>query len=205
NPSAIFKALKSASCQRIVLHTDLKLSTAAFSKIRGSKRKSDDYLWFATAYPGSEKEKLAVSVVLHKAKGRAGYHLAVQWFPVHEGPPKGAVPFETFEERMKDIFQEQEADVRAEFRFDSNHYTSLFKRIDIADLSPILDQIIGFTGIKRDPAGKVVYTLEAAFSDKSISHIISFRQTVKLDDNTPLALIETANKIVSLAIKPKEA
>ena len=127
------------------------------------------------------------------------------WFLTESDAPPGFLPREPVEGYLAEVFGEREVDVRASFSFDKNQIVSLFKPIDLGEQSQILDEIVGFTGVKRDHEGKILYTMEIAITDTSMEQKLSFRQTVKLEDNMPIGLLETASKLSSLAIKPKEA
>ena len=66
------------------------------------------------------------------------------------------------------------------------------------------DSITGFTGVKKNPEGKLVYRLEVSFEPEGVRHEVSFTQTVKLSEETPMQLFETAGRISALALKSKE-
>jgi hypothetical protein len=46
--------------------------------------------------------------------------------------------------------------------------------------------------------------MEISVGEKQIQHTIRFRQTLRLADDAPVALIETAGKISNLALTPKD-
>jgi ABC-type lipopolysaccharide export system ATPase subunit len=108
------------------------------------------------------------------------------------------------ENLLAKAFGEREVEATVEFRFDKGQIISFFQPINVGEHSQILDEIIGFTGIKKDHDGKILYTMEIAITDTSLEQKLSFRQTVRLEDNMPVALLETASKLSALAIKPKE-
>jgi len=202
-PSAIFLSFKNVSCHRLVITTGIALSSVKFAKLR-TKGQPPNSIWFATIYPGEGKRKLAASVVIRRVHAKGPYAVSMYWFLTDEGPPPGFIPFEKFISTLTEVFGEREVDVRAEFTYDRSEVVSLFKPFDLGEQTQILDEIIGFTGIKRDTNGKILYTLEVNISDKFFTQKLMFRQTVRLDENMPIALVETASKISALATKPKE-
>ncbi|SRR6266851_6301289 len=203
-PSALFHILKKTGCRRLVVTTELNINRATFAKLpRKGKRGSKD-IWFATTYPGEGKLSVAVSAILRKKDSKGNWRLFIYWFLTDSDPPSEFLPFPAFERALATPFGEREVDARAEFSFDKGQVVSVFRPIEIGEQSQILDEIIGFTGVRHDPDGKILYTMEIALSDKSIELKLSFRQTVKLGDNTPIGLLETASKLSALAIRPKE-
>ncbi len=161
-------------------------------------------LWFASTYPGEGKLKAATSVNLSRTSEKNVYGLTMYWFLAGDDPPPDFLAFTSVEPILANAFGEREVEVRASFVFDKNQIVTFFQPINVGEQSQILDEIIGFTGVKRDREGKILYTMEIAITDTSIEQKLSFRQTVRMEDNMPIALLETASKLSALAIKPKE-
>jgi hypothetical protein len=107
-------------------------------------------------------------------------------------------------EAMGDYFGDREVFVSATFWYSNEEAESLFKPINLLGQPAMFDSITGFTGVKKNPEGKLVYELEVSFEPDGVRHEVNFTQTVKLSEETPLLLVETASKISALALKPKE-
>ncbi len=205
-PSTIFQLFKKNQCRQLQITTTLDISPATFSRLKGKEKgRAKEDLWFARTYPGEGKLKVAHSFYLRRAGKKNIFETTMFWFLTENDPPPGFLDAAAVESDLAKVFGEREVDVVAQFSFDKNLIVSLFHPIDIGEQSQILDEIIGFTGVKRDREGKILYTMQIGITDKSIEQKLSFRQTVKLEENTPIALLETAGKLSALAIKPKEA
>jgi hypothetical protein len=203
-PSAIFQLLSKSRCSQVRVRATLKINPSTLAKLRGRKKTQVGDLWFATTYPGEGKLVAAVSAHLMQTREKNVYELTMVWFLTEGNPPPEFVDFTPVEPFLAGVFGEREVEVRAAFAFDNNQIVSFFQPINVGEQSQILDEIIGFTGIKRDREGKILYTMEIAITDTSIEQKLSFRQTVRIEDNMPIALLETASKLSALAIKPKE-
>jgi len=105
---------------------------------------------------------------------------------------------------MGEYFGDREAFVTATLWYSNKEAESLFKPIDLLGQPAIFDSITGFTGVKKNPEGKLVYRLEVSFEPEGVRHEVSFTQTVKLSEETPMQLFETAGRISALALKSKE-
>ena len=105
---------------------------------------------------------------------------------------------------MGEYFGDREAFVTATLWYSNKEAESLFKPIDLLGQPAIFDSITGFTGVKKNPEGKLVYRLEVSFEPEGVRHEVSFTQTVKLSEDTPMQLFETAGRISALALKSKE-
>lgn len=99
---------------------------------------------------------------------------------------------------------DQTAVVSAMFKYDAEQATSLFKRVEFPNQSTIFDEITGFTGIKRDASGKMLYEMEISIGEKLLRHEVTFTQAIRVTNELPYALLETAAKISSLALKQAE-
>jgi hypothetical protein len=204
-PSDIFQVFKKSRCRRLRVSTDLNVPRATFAKLKEKQKSRPKVLWFVTMYPGEGKLKVALSILLARTDKKGNYDLTMYWFPTDGEPPPGYFEYAAFERTLGGVFGEREVSVQAEFVFDKSQIVSIFKPIDLGEHSQILDEIVGFKGIKRDREGKTLYTMDIDISDKSIEQKLSFRQTVKLEGAMPIGLLETASKLSALAIKPKEA
>lgn len=203
-PSDIFQLFSKTRCQRLWVATNLKATSTTFSKLKTKEASPSNQLWFVTTYPGEGKQRVALSAYLKKLNKKTEYSINMYWFPTNQDPPPGYLPYAAFERALAASFGEREVDVQTEFTFDRSQIVSFFKPIDIGEQSQILDEIVGFKGVKRDREGKTLYTMEVSITDKSIEQKLSFRQTVTLEGSMPTALLETASKLSALAIKPKE-
>jgi hypothetical protein len=189
----------------VQISTTLKVSPAARSKLKRTFGGKTEQWWFAKAYEGEGSLKVGHSIGLRPI-GKAGRHeILMRWFITNEDPPQDSIAVETFIGGMQSIFGEREVDVVADFTFDKSRTSSVFKPFDMGKHSQILDEIVGFTGIKKDPEGKTLYKLEIGVTEKTIEHKLSFRQTVSLSEDMSIPVVETASKISALAMKAKEA
>jgi hypothetical protein len=204
-PSVIFQLFKKTRCRKLQISFTLNVPRAALAKLEGRKKVRPTDLWFATTYPGEGKRKVAVSVNLAREIKTEKSQVSMIWFVTGQDPPPDFRAFADFESALAPLVGEREVSVDAEFSFDKNQIVSLFRPIEIGEQSQILDEIVGFTGVKRDPQGNLLYTMKVAINDTSIEQKLSFRQSIRLEDGTPIALLETASKLSALAIKPKEA
>jgi len=204
-PSVIFQLFKRARCRKLQISVTLNVPRTVFAKLKRKKNGRSEDFWFATTYPGEGKRKVAVSVYLGPEKKTDKCDLTMFWFVTEQDPPPEFRAFADFETHIGPLFGEREVSVAAEFSFNKNQIVSLFKPIEMGEQSQILDEIVGFTGVKRDLQGNILYEMKVAINDTSIEQKLSFRQTVRLEEGTPSALLETASKLSALAIKPKEA
>jgi hypothetical protein len=204
-PSPLFELFKQTNCKRLTISTMLNIAPAAMKRIKTNVVSPN--IWIAKVYPGEGKRKVILFGLLVSSeqvtakKNQYGLNLFCM---MSDQEPRVAA-FVLFESPLREAFGEREVNVTAEFSFDRKQVVSLFSPIDVGNQSQILDEIVGFTGVKRDPEGKNLYTMEIGVTDASIETKLSFKQTVSLDENMPLALLETASKISALAVKAKEA
>jgi len=132
------------------------------------------------------------------------FHFRISWFVAASDPPPDFGQIRELVEAMGEYFGDREAFVTATLWYSNKEAESLFKPIDLLGQPAIFDSITGFTGVKKNPEGKLVYRLEVSFEPEGVRHEVSFTQTVKLSEETPMQLFETAGRISALALKSKE-
>ncbi|MBZ5542989.1 MAG: hypothetical protein LAO07_04830 [Acidobacteriia bacterium] len=202
--SQVYQAFKRASCVQLFLFAELGLSKSLISKLKNcvaGKRRNLPYR-FAGVHPGEGKDKVGASATLRR-KDRSRFMLELTWFETNVDPP---AEFGRFSDLINCIgvpFGDREAAVVAIFSYEMERVTSLFKPIQLLEQPMIFDEITGFTGVKRNPEGKLVYEMGVSFGEKRLQHIVRFTQTIKLTEDIPLLLLETATKISALALKAK--
>jgi hypothetical protein len=201
-PSPLFELFKEVSCKRLIISTTLNIPPATMKKVKAKVRD----LWVGKVYPGEGRLKVVLGCLLFPDEGPSAkkHQYGLNMFCILTESENLATEYAMFEGPLRETFGEREVNVMAEFSFDKNQIISLFRGFDVGEQSQILDEIVGFTGVKRDSEGKNLYTMEIAINDTFIEIKLSFRQTVRLEENMPLALLETASKISALAVRPKE-
>jgi hypothetical protein len=204
-PSSLFTLFDKTNCSLLEASTTLRVSRPIIAKLRKSSGQKTEELWFGKAFEGEGKLKIGFSILMRVREKKGEYGISFRWFITNQNPPEHFGPAETFMDVLADRFGEREVDIFAEFQYDKGHTASLFKPFDLGEQSQILDEIVGFSGVKRDPMGKILYRMDIAVTNKVIQHKLSFRQTVRLLDDMIIPLVETASKISALAIKAKEA
>ncbi len=204
--SAVYTAFKRMNCVRLVVSTDMPLGASIISKVRDcltGKRRNLPY-FFGHVYPGEGRHRIGASAVLSRLT-KNKFNFWIQWFETTVDPP------DTFG-KMSDLlgclsypWGEGEMQVSAVFSYDKTKVDSVFKPIQLAGQPAIFDELTGFTGIKRDPQGKkLLYEIEVSHGTNRLSHTVRFTQGIRLSEDLPLQLLDTANKISSLALLPKE-
>jgi hypothetical protein len=183
----------------------MSVGKSVLSKVKKclSAKHSEETLFFTAAYPGEGKEWLAVKALIGRLK-QSRFPFVIWWYEGGADPPPDSRVFKELVEAMGKYFGEQEVFVTATLWYSDEEADSLFKPIDLLGQPAIFDSITGFTGVKRNSEGKLIYQLEVTFEPTGVRHVVSFTQTVKLSEDTPLLLVETASKISALALKPKE-
>jgi len=201
-PSSVYNALKQKHCVVLGFSAEIELAKSTVARVRAclsGKRRNLPYFFGAT-YAGEGKRRIGVSAMLGRVSGKK-FNLNVSWFEVPVGPPsvfgKAADLFNCIEES----FGEREVHIRAIFSYDKTKVESVFSPVQISIQPTIFDAIVGFTGIKKDPQGKLLYQMEVTLGDKRLVHTVNFAQVVKLSQELPAALVDTAHKISSLALK----
>jgi hypothetical protein len=202
--SPIYSIFRVNNCDGLTVSLELHLSKAAVSKIRGclgGKRRKSPY-WFGGVYLGEGKERIGASVMVRRLRAST-FRMNMEWFRVVTDPPPEFGKISELVNCLREPFGEKEADVYALFSYDKKRVASFFKPILIPKQDTIVDEIIGFTGVKRNPQGKLLYQLEVSHG-KALKHRVRFTQTIKLSENLPLSLLGTASKISTLALRPRE-
>lgn len=187
------------------VHAHMTLRPSILTKLRGcfgGKRRNLPF-WFGAVYDGVGKHKVGVSVSIGRAEDRS-YAISLVWFRTTFGPPANFAKFSDFVTCLEKPFGEQDTDVSVNFSFKADEVESVFQPITIAEHPAIFDEIVGFSGVKRDSHRKLLYRMDISVSSNKVEHTIQFRQITKLTYDMPLALIETASKISNLAVKPKQ-
>ncbi|MDE3136764.1 MAG: hypothetical protein KGL59_09330 [Acidobacteriota bacterium] len=126
------------------------------------------------------------------------------WALVKTEPPFPHAPFDAFLRTLSPILQEKQSEVRASFGYDARHAASIFKRISLPDGAGVIDELIGFVGIKKSPEGKVMYKMEIVIGEKKLFHEISLSLPVTLGETLPTSLVEQLSKISLLGLMQKE-
>lgn len=172
------------------------------SKLRASMPKERKNLpfTFAGAFPGEGRDRLGVLALMRRARGNRCV-VVMTWFLVPGDPPSRYGKISDFVANAGGSFGVRECHIVAKFRYDQPGVRSVFKRIDLADQATIFDEIVGFTGAKYDPQGKLVYRVEVTLGKKRLEHTVSFSQAVELVDDLPIVLLESASRISELALR----
>jgi len=208
--SQIYDAFRHSNCVRLFAHSHVKLGASLLKRVRdclASRRRNLTYS-FAAVYPGEGKERIGLSVALRRAKGST-FIVDMRWFRTSLGPPAEFGHFADLVHCLGQQFGTRKLWAVALFSFDQQRVQSVFRPIQILDF-PVLefpgifDEIIGLTGVKRDPQGKVAYELEVSIREARLFHEARFTQTGTLSEDLALSLLETASRISALALKPKE-
>lgn len=202
--SGIFKAFNEADCDALTVSCSVILSKTvscrALECMKGQRSRFP--LVFAGLYPGEAKRKIGLSVLLQRVKG-TNFWLHLNWFITEAEPPPGLGKVTDLFGVLAPAFGTREADITANFSYNKERVGSLFRPIQLAEGSRIFDEIVGFSGTKRDPAGKLLYTLDVELAQERLVHIVRFRQAVKLDEGLPMSLIPNAKGVSVLALERK--
>ena len=183
----------------------MSLGKSVLSKVKkrlGAKH-PEEIFFFTVAYPGERKEWLGVRAIIGRLK-QSRFPFLISWYEVGANPFPHFGQFNELVGAMGEYFGDREVFVTATLWYSNEEAESLFKPIDLLRQPAIFDSITGFTGVKRNSEGKLVYQLEVSFEPEGVRHVVSFTQTVKLSEGTPILLCETASKISALALKSKE-
>jgi hypothetical protein len=203
--SPIYQAFKGVNCTLLSFSVQLPASKALLSRIKsclGGRR------WnlpcdFAATYPGEGKEKIKAQAFLMRGRHK-DIGVLVIWSKAKERPPTESKRFSDLLRCINEYLPKPDAFVSAEFSYDSEKVTSLFRPIRLVDQPVIFDEITAITGVKRNPEGRMGYELEMSFEGKRVNHVVRFTQRLELSEDTPLPLLEVASRISMLALKPKE-
>ena len=202
--SDFYRQFKASHCTLLVVHVHVPAAQSLLARIKncaGPRRKLP--FWFATDYAGPGKERLGLSVEVVRSK-RQKIGLTYRWFLVKSDPPPTLGQYSDFARCLSDTFSEAvEASVVAVLVYEGEHFASLFKPIQMEESFPIFDEIVGVTGVKKDPSGKPLYRMELSFGDKELSHSISFVHPFDPSEECIKQILEKARDISSLALVPK--
>lgn len=203
--SPIYLAFKRHSCKHLNVFVELSLGESLIARLRGclgGTRRNLPYR-FGAAYAGEGGERIGASALLSRAKKRR-FSLSITWFEVRSGPPANFGKLRDLLECVAPSLGEREPLVVASLSYDKDRVESLFRPIQLEGQPTLFDEIAGFKGIKKNAEGKLLYELEVSFTQRSVGHEVTFTQKVRLTEEMPLPLLETAAKISALALRPKE-
>jgi hypothetical protein len=204
--SPVYNAFKRTSCVELRINAEMPLARSTIAKARaclGGKRRNLPYS-FGLTNPGEGKNRIGASAALFRLRPNR-FGLSVWWFETTSEPPSAFGRLSDLLECLEEPFGEREVQVYAVFSYDKDAVESMFKPIHVAEQPTIFDELVGFTGIKRDPHGKLLYQVEVSLGTKRLIHAVRFAQVLKLSLDMPLPLLETANRISSLALKMKQS
>jgi hypothetical protein len=207
DPSNIPQAFHEANCTALMCWlTRVRLGRAAISKLRDcfqGKRRNLPYR-FAGTYGGDRKEKIGVLSELDRSKGE-NFTLFMRWFRVSAEPPEQFGKFSDFVNCLAHAVGDQEAMVTARFSYDTERTTSIFSPIQIGSEAGIFDEVVGFTGIKRDAEGKLLYKLEVGLGAERLEHKVTFFQKIRLSEELPLVLLQIATRVSNLGLRRRDS
>ena len=204
-PTTVYSAFKEKQCVELGFSAEVTLTKSTVTKVRGclsGKRRNLPY-FFGTVYAGNGKGRIGASARLSRLSGNK-FSLTLYWFEVPNEPPPTFGKMPDLFDCLKEPFKEREVRVWAVFSYDKAKVESVFSPIQISNQPTIFDAVVGFTGIKRDPQGKSLYEMEVSHGEKLV-HTVRFAQAVRLSEELPMALLDTAHKISSLALKSRPA
>lgn len=204
-PSTIYSAFKEKQCVQLGFSAEVPLTKSTITKTRGclSGRRRNLPYFFGAAYAGEGKSRIGAGAKLSRLRGNK-FSLSVYWFEASGDPPPIFGKMTDLFDCLKEPFREREVNVWAVFSYDKAKVESVFSPIQISNQPTIFDAVVGFTGIKKDPQGKLLYEMEVSHGEKLV-HTVKFAQAVRLSEELPVALLDTAHKISSLALKSKPA
>lgn len=205
SPSPIPDAFSRTNCDLLQLWASVTLKPSVAGRVRGCMpgKRPRRYV-FAKTYPGDSKlSSLGARAVVERMKGNL-WAMEVLW-----APPGGELPFPhgSFDDFLKHVspaFGQRQAEVRAWFSYDMRKTTSLFRRVSLPDGAGVIDELVGFAGVKKDAEGKILYKIEIEIGEKNLLHRVSFSQPVRFSEDLPIPLLERASKISLLGLIPKE-
>src|SRR5712691_7942270 len=151
-PSSLYQLFKKSGCFQVQFNFDVALRPALISKVRecfGGNRRNLPF-WFGVAYEGEGKQKIGLSTRLDRVKSDE-YTISIVLFPTESGPPPNFCKFSQLVNLIGRHVGEREVQASLIFTFRRDAVESLFQPFTVADYPTIFDEIIGFTGIKKDP------------------------------------------------------
>jgi hypothetical protein len=204
--SDTYVLFKRTHCATLGVTVRTQLRPALIAKLRAclplKKSKSSYPLRFAGSFPGDGKENVGIAIEVQRVN-KYTYEVFMAWFTKDLQPPPSYGRVKDFFDCLSEPMTDKQAIVTAAFDYDEKDATSVFKPIQLGDKVGILDEIIGFTGIKKDPEGRMLYRLSVSLTGDGIRHQVGFQQSVALSADLPLSLVENASRISTLALKPK--
>jgi hypothetical protein len=199
---SIFQAFKEADCESLVAYrVQIGLTKSTTSRVLAcmkGKRKRFPVM-FAAAYPGPQKRKVGLSVRLERLKG-VQFSVNLRWFVTEMDPPPNMGKVSDLFDCVAPVFGEREVDFWVTFVYDTEKVGSIFRPIRLDERTTIFDEIVSFAGAKHDPEGKHLYTLDVALGQRRLTHVVQFKQAVKLAEDLPLSVIPRAKTISALAL-----
>jgi hypothetical protein len=183
----------------------VNLGRTTMTRIRSclSGKRSNLPFNFVSTYSGEGKEKIGLNAELRRYDKNA-IMLTLAWFRTKANPPAEFGKYSDLFECLRNPVVEMPGSVSAIFRYDKTKVTSIFKRVEFAEEASIFDEVIGFTGVKRNPDGKVLYTLQVSLGEKELGHQVGFSRPIRVSEDLPFALLENCSTISSLALKARE-
>ena len=193
------------NCVRLTVLCEVRVTNHVTDKLRTClpARLKKMPFRYAAVYPGSGKNKIGLDVEMNRESKRLVF-MRLGWFRTTATAPTDHGKYSDLLACFGEPVSDQTAAVSAIFRYDAQQATSLFKRVEFPNQSTIFDEIIGFSGIKRDANGKMLYEMEISIGEKELRHEVTFTHAIRVTDELPYGLIETAAKISSLALKQTE-
>jgi hypothetical protein len=200
--SDLYQLFLVANCYSMAVASVVNLNRTTMAKIRSclSGRRSNLPFNFVTTYPGEGKEKIGLNAALKRYEKNA-VMLTVSWFRTKANPPAEYGKYSDLLECLRNSDVEMAGSVSAVFRYDKMKVTSIFKRVEFTDEASIFDEVIGFTGVKKGPDGKVLYTLQVSLGERELGHQVAFSRSIKVSEELPFSLLENSSTISSLALK----
>lgn len=201
----IYRIFKESHCDDLVVTTDtFPLGKSLSSKVRGcmkGKRARFPFS-FGAAYPGEGKRKVGLALFLSRQKGDT-FRIVMRWFITEADPPEEFGKVSDLFSCISAEFGQRKADVTTTFKYPKSRMESVFRPIQLGAVSTLFDEIVGFTGLKRDADGNLLYIMNVALGKKELTHVIESRQSIELKDELPIFLIPKAESISALALERK--
>lgn len=203
--SIIYQTFRKAHCERLDVTSDpFPLAKSVSSKIRDCMKGKRTRLpfSFAKVYPGDGKRKIGLSIFLERVKGN-DFRIFMRWFITDADPPNEFGKVSDLFACLAPGFGQRAVDVAATFKYSTARMSSLFRPIQLDAISALFDEIVGFTGVKKDTEGKLVYIMNVALGKKELTHVVQFTQVIEMTEELPQLLIPKAGSISSLALEGK--
>lgn len=193
-------------CDELAVWSDIfPLTKLHCSRVRGCmKGKRTRFPFsFAAVYPGDGKRKVGLSVHLERAK-KDHYQISMRWFITDAEPPEMFGKVSDLFPCLAPGFGQRRVNISATFTYPTGKVGSVFRPIQLATTSTLFDEIVGFSGIKRDSEGKFLYGLTVSLGETKLSHVVRFMQRIELTEDLPVLLLPRAQDISTLALERRE-